>query len=68
MLDLHIRVYKQHEETVDNLTSGCPILAKNKYLTRHNKGGVLLRYSICKALGIEKTEKWRTNQYVNTKM
>ena len=25
---------KQHEETLDHLTSGCPILAKNEYLTR----------------------------------
>jgi hypothetical protein len=61
-------MYKQHEETADNLTSGSPILAKSKYLTRHNKGVALLRYSICKALGIETTEKWSTNQYVNTKM
>jgi hypothetical protein len=49
-------MYKQHEETVDNLTSGCPIQAKNKYLMRHNKGGAPLRYSICRALGIETTE------------
>ena len=54
MLDLHM--YKQHEETVGNVTSGCPILAKNKYLMRHNKVGSLLSYSVCKALGIETTE------------
>ena len=28
---------KQHEETIDHLTSGCPILAKNEYLMRHDK-------------------------------
>ena len=28
---------KQHEETIDHLTLGCPILAKNEYLMRHNK-------------------------------
>jgi hypothetical protein len=55
MLALHM--YKQHEETVDILTSGCPILAKNNYLMMHNKGGALLRYSVCKALGTETTEK-----------
>jgi len=27
---------KQHE-TIDHLTSGCPILAKNEYLMRHDK-------------------------------
>ena len=31
------RLCKQHEETIDHLTSGCPILAKNEYLMRHNK-------------------------------
>ena len=31
------RLCKQHEETIDLLTSGCPILAKNKYLMRHDK-------------------------------
>jgi NADH:ubiquinone oxidoreductase subunit F (NADH-binding) len=25
------RLCKQHEETIDHLTSGCPILAKNEY-------------------------------------
>jgi hypothetical protein len=28
------RLCKQHEETIDHLTLGCPILAKNEYLTR----------------------------------
>ena len=27
------RLCKQHEETIDHLTSGCSILAKNEYLT-----------------------------------
>ena len=31
------RLCKQHEETIDHLTSGYPILAKNEYLMRHNK-------------------------------
>ena len=31
------RLCKQHEETIDHLPSGCPILAKNKYLMRHEK-------------------------------
>jgi len=48
---------KQHEETIDHLTSGCPILAKNKYLMRHDKDCAHLYYSICKALGIETADK-----------
>jgi hypothetical protein len=31
------RLCKQHGETVDRITSGCPILAKSEYLMRHDK-------------------------------
>jgi len=43
------------------ITSGCPILAKNEYLMRHNKVCTHLRYSIYKALGIQTTDKWYTH-------
>jgi hypothetical protein len=56
---------KQEEETVDRLTCGCPILAKNEYLLRHDRVGARLRYSTCKALGIEKTEKWRAHARIH---
>jgi len=52
------RLCKQHEENIDHLTSGCPILAKNECLMRHDKVCTHLHYSICKALGIETTDKW----------
>jgi hypothetical protein len=52
------RLCKQHEETIDHLTLGCPNLAKNGYLMRHDKFCTHLHYSICKALGIETTDKW----------
>jgi len=55
------RLCKQHEETIDHLTSGCPILAKNEYLMRHDKVCTHLHYSICKSLGIETTGKWYTH-------
>ena len=55
------RLCKQHEETIDHLTSGCPILAKNKYLTRHNKVCAHMHYSKCKILGSEMTDKWYTH-------
>ena len=42
------RLCKQLEETIDQLTSGCPILAKNEYLMRHDKVCTHLHYSICK--------------------
>jgi len=55
------RLCKQHEETIDNLTWGSPILAKNEYLMRHDIVCTHLHYSICKALGIETTDKWNTH-------
>ena len=54
------RLCKQHEETINHLTSGCPIFAKNEYLMRHDKVCTHLRYSICKAFGIETKDKWYT--------
>jgi len=30
------RLCKHHEEAIDHLTSGCPILAKNEYLIRRD--------------------------------
>ena len=49
---------KQYEETINHLTLGSPILAKNEYLIRHGKVCTHLHYSICKALGTESTDKW----------
>ena len=55
------RLCKQHEETTDHLTLGCPSLAKKEYLMRHDKVCAYLHYSICKALGTETTDKWYTH-------
>jgi hypothetical protein len=53
---------KQYGETIDHLTSGCPILAKNEYLKkRYCSVCAHLHYSIFKALGIEMTDKWYTH-------
>jgi hypothetical protein len=49
---------KEYEKTIDHLTSGCPILAKNIYIIRHDKVCTHLHYFICKTLGIETTENW----------
>ena len=50
-----------NNKTIDHLTSGCPNLAKNEYLMRHDKVCTHLHYSICKALGIETTDRWYTH-------
>jgi hypothetical protein len=36
--DSKCQLCKEHEETIDHLISGCPILAKNEYITRHDRG------------------------------
>jgi hypothetical protein len=55
------RLCKQHVETIDHLTSGCPNLAKNVYLMRHDKVCTHLHYSIYKDLDIEITDMWYTH-------
>jgi len=59
--EIKFRLRKQHEETIDHVTSRCPILAKNEYLMRHDKVCTHLHYSICKDLDTETTDKWYTH-------
>ena len=59
------RLCKQYEETIDHLTSGCPILAKNEYLMRHGRVCTHLHYSICTALGTETADTWYTHTCPN---
>jgi hypothetical protein len=40
------RLCKEHEETIDHPTSGCPILTKNEYVIKHDKVCTHLNYSI----------------------
>jgi hypothetical protein len=60
-IDSKCQLCKQHEETIDYITSGCPILPKSEYLMRHSKVCAHLHYSICKALHIEMKDKWYTH-------
>jgi hypothetical protein len=57
-IESRCRLCKEYVETIDHLTSGCPILAKNEYVIRHDKVYTYLHHSICKILGIETTENW----------
>jgi hypothetical protein len=70
-IESRCRLGKQYEETIDHLTSGCPISAKNEYVIRHDKVCTHLHYSICKILGIETSENWYSHipkSVVNMKM
>ena len=55
--DSTCRLCKQHEESTDHLTSGCPILEKNDYLMRQDKVCTHLLYSACIAM----TDRWYTH-------
>jgi hypothetical protein len=70
-IESRCQLCKGYEETRGHLTSGCPILAKNEYIIRHNKVCTHLHYLICKTLGIETTENWYSTYlswYVNMKI
>jgi gamma-glutamylcysteine synthetase len=49
---------QKYEETIDHLISGCPNLARNEYIIRHDKVCTHLHYSISKKLGIKRVEMW----------
>jgi hypothetical protein len=57
-IESRCRLCKEYEEAIDHLTSGCPILAKNEYVIRHDRVCTHLHYSICKTSATEKTENW----------
>jgi hypothetical protein len=64
--DSKCRLCKQHEETTGHLTLGSPILRKNENLMRHDKVCAHLHYLVCKAIGIETTDKWYTHTHTHT--
>ena len=48
----------QHEETVDHIVSGCDVLARTEYISRHNNAAAYLHWSICKDHDLKITDKW----------
>ena len=52
------RMCSQHEETVDQIVSGCEVLARKKYISRHNNAAAYLHWSIRKDHDIKITDKW----------
>ncbi|CAH3195152.1 unnamed protein product [Porites evermanni] len=44
--------------TVDHIISGCEVLAKTEYISRHNNAAAYLHWSICKDHDIEIADKW----------
>ena len=57
-VDPKCRLCGRFDETIDHLVSGCPELAKTKYIHHHNKAAAHMHWKICKEFGIEVKERW----------
>ena len=51
------RMCSQHEETVDNIVSGCEVLAKTEYISRNDKAAAYLHWNICQDHDVEVIDK-----------
>ena len=58
---INSRYVKSMKNAFENLTSGCPTLAKKKNLSTQNRVGAYLRNSECKIIERETGEKWYTH-------
>ena len=52
----------QFDETIDHLVSGCPILAKNEYIERHNKVGQYIHWKVSQWYGLPTADSWYKQQ------
>jgi len=55
--DNKCRLCQQFDETVDHITSACPILAKEEYIKRHDSVCAQLHFNICKETGVQLDKK-----------
>jgi hypothetical protein len=57
--DSKCRLCHQFDETIDNIISVCPILAKEQYIKRHDRVTAQLHFNICKGTGVQlDTKHW----------
>ena len=55
--DSKCRLCQQVEETVENIISACPILAKEQYVKKHDRVCAQLHISTCKETGVQLDKK-----------
>jgi len=55
--DSKCRLCQQHNETIDHIILACPILAKEQYVTRHDKVSAQIRFNIRKETGMQLDKK-----------
>ena len=64
--DSKCRLCQQFDETINHIISACPILAKEKYIKRHNRVRAQLNFNTCKETGVQLDQKnTGTNMYQN---
>ena len=51
--DSKCRLCQQFDETINHITSACPILAKEQYIKRHDRVCAQLHFNICKETGVQ---------------
>jgi hypothetical protein len=56
------RACQQHPETIHHIVSGCPALAANTYIERHDNVGRYVHWCLCKDSGMPATERWYQHQ------
>jgi hypothetical protein len=55
--DSKCRLGQQFDETIDHIISACPILAKEQYIKRYDRGSAQLHFNICKETGVQLDKK-----------
>jgi hypothetical protein len=55
--DSKCRLCQQFDETMDHMTSACPILAKEQYVKRHDRVSAQIHFNICKEIGVQLDKK-----------
>ena len=55
--DSKCRLCQQFDETINHITSACPILAKEQYIKRHDRVCAQLHFNICKETGVQLDKK-----------
>jgi hypothetical protein len=55
--DSKCRFCQQLDETIDNIISACPVLAKEQYVKQYDRVSAQIHFIICKELGVQLDKK-----------
>jgi hypothetical protein len=64
-MDSKCRLCQYLDETIDHIISACPVLAKEKYVKRHDRVSAQIRFNICKEIWVQLDKNTGTNTYQN---